>query len=100
MVPSNKLIDKIATIHSNNELRHIKYEERNSRQAEAKGEATEKYFKTDANAHFKEILEKVSDPADTSTKMLLSLALKSRGVAFEVRPCPPSFLPYDVALRV
>ena len=80
----NKLIDKIATIHANNELRHIKWEECNSRQQEAKGEATEKYFKTDANGVFKEILQKVADPADTSTEMLLSFALKRRGVAFEV----------------
>ena len=83
LVPSNSLIDKIATIAANGELRHIKWEELTTRDEEVRNTKVEKFVKVDVDGYVKETSQTVTGVADTSTEMKLNLALKRRGLAME-----------------
>ena len=82
--PSNILVDKCATIHSNGELRHIAWHELTTHDQEAQGVTTENLFKLDSNRLLKEVQRKVEQAADTGTEIKLRFALQRRGGAMHV----------------
>jgi hypothetical protein len=81
---SNRLLDLIVSIHEENTLRYIAWQDCTKREMELNGQKRDLYWAADSHGILKEKSLVKSDPADLSSDLRIAFALRRRGLAFEM----------------